>query len=559
MANVSFKRGLYSNLFKTDAKYEDGCFYLTTDTNRLYIGKTVQNEAGQSETKCVPVNQGVIIADKLSDITSATNIDKTPGLFYYAKAENILCTYNGTQWVQINPDTNTDRDTKVTAIETTVTENADTDIVTIEHTLSNTTYDIDGAQVGQVDKSLKISENIEGGTGIDVGVNGNNVVVNFNDTFEVKLDKKTENDVEKVVSATIGLKESGASFKIKKNDDIDLAVSGSELEIKTKGPKSVFYKYDTNNGLKVELRDEEGATIAAPANQPNVELYYTLGDDATTKYPVNTSLPVYTKTQVDELVENLNGLVYTGTLGSVTDIQNLMADGNKKNLDVGQMYMVSASISITDAIKPYFVFDGTPTTDGSLEQGDLLICVANGTDSYKLTIVPSGDNAATDTNYKLQFTSSTPSFALRSLVGAQHVDKETVEFTTEQDSVLTVAGKTTADDATKPEVLTDLKVEINHKKVTPVHTNSTATEYATQAITSIAFDKYGHVASYTTEAIGNHTLSGAKTAQKNEFVISLKSADGAAAGSATIDSSSLTLTSVTNSNKVSIDMVWGSF
>lgn len=556
MANVSFKRGLYSNLFKTDATYEDGCFYLTTDTNRLYIGKTVQNEAGQTETKCVPVNQGVIIVDKLSDITNATSIDKTAGLFYYAKSENILCTYNGTQWVQINPDTNTN--TKLTAIETTATKDANADIVTVKHTLSNTTYGASGEQIGQVDKSLSISEKIEGGTGIGVGVNGDNVVVNFNDTFEVKLDKKTENDVEKVVSAIIGLKESGASFKIKKNDDIDLAVSGSELEIKTKGPKSVFYKYDADNGLKVELRDEEGATIAAPATQQDVELYYTLGTDATTKYPVNTSLPVYTKTQVDELVENLNGLVYTGTLGSVTDIQNLMADGNKKNLDVGQMYMVSASISITDAIKPYFNFEGTPATDSSLEQGDLLICVANG-DNYKLTIVPSGDNVATDTNYKLQFTSNTPSFALRSLVGAQNTDKETVEFTTEENSVLTVAGKTTADDATQPNVLTDLKVEINHKKVTPVHTDSTAAEYATQAITNIAFDSYGHVASYTTEAIGNPTLSGAKTAQKNEFVISLKQAGGAATGSATIDSSSLTLTSVANSNKVSIDMVWGSF
>ena len=36
-ANVLFKRGLENNLFKLST-YEDGCFYLTSDTNRLYIG-----------------------------------------------------------------------------------------------------------------------------------------------------------------------------------------------------------------------------------------------------------------------------------------------------------------------------------------------------------------------------------------------------------------------------------------------------------------------------------------------------------------------------------------
>lgn len=35
--NVLFKRGLHSNLPATTAA-QDGVFYLTTDTNRLYVG-----------------------------------------------------------------------------------------------------------------------------------------------------------------------------------------------------------------------------------------------------------------------------------------------------------------------------------------------------------------------------------------------------------------------------------------------------------------------------------------------------------------------------------------
>ena len=35
MAELMFKRGLQANL---PARGDDGCFYLTTDTNRLYVG-----------------------------------------------------------------------------------------------------------------------------------------------------------------------------------------------------------------------------------------------------------------------------------------------------------------------------------------------------------------------------------------------------------------------------------------------------------------------------------------------------------------------------------------
>ena len=42
MANVIFKRGLQSNL-PAAGSVEDGVFYLTTDTNRLYVGVTNSN------------------------------------------------------------------------------------------------------------------------------------------------------------------------------------------------------------------------------------------------------------------------------------------------------------------------------------------------------------------------------------------------------------------------------------------------------------------------------------------------------------------------------------
>ena len=89
MAQFSFKRGLQANLPSTGV---DGAFYLTTDTHRLYVGQG---------TDVVPVNEGVKSVDNVAALPSTA----TAGDFYYAKAENILCVYNGVTFVQLNPDT----------------------------------------------------------------------------------------------------------------------------------------------------------------------------------------------------------------------------------------------------------------------------------------------------------------------------------------------------------------------------------------------------------------------------------------------------------------------
>lgn len=115
MANVMFKRGTQSN-FNNLSTYQDGCFYLTTDSHRLYIG-TGNNKADL-------VSQSVITYDNWAAIEALSNSSSpnyAPGLcsegqFYYAKAENILCTYSNGKWIQINPDHNDDHDTYVKSV-----------------------------------------------------------------------------------------------------------------------------------------------------------------------------------------------------------------------------------------------------------------------------------------------------------------------------------------------------------------------------------------------------------------------------------------------------------
>lgn len=97
MAELMFKRGLQVNL---PSVAEDGCFYLTTDSNRLYVGR--------EDNTMALLNQTVQIVDTIETlIAAAKNGEVHENDFYYCTSENVLAVYNGYDWVQINPDTNT--------------------------------------------------------------------------------------------------------------------------------------------------------------------------------------------------------------------------------------------------------------------------------------------------------------------------------------------------------------------------------------------------------------------------------------------------------------------
>ena len=99
MANVQFLRGSQNNLNNLSAdKIFDGSFYLTNDTNRLYVANGNQ---------LVELNKSVTIVNTINELPSSNVED---GQFYYVIDKNILCVYRKNhepKWVQINPDTNT--------------------------------------------------------------------------------------------------------------------------------------------------------------------------------------------------------------------------------------------------------------------------------------------------------------------------------------------------------------------------------------------------------------------------------------------------------------------
>lgn len=253
MANVMFKRGTQSS-FNNLSTYQDGCFYLTTDSHRLYIG-TGNNKADL-------VSQSVITYPNWAAIEALSNKSSSnyaPGLcsegqFYYAKAENILCTYSNGKWIQINPDHNDDHDTyvkKVSVAKNTVNTVKDKQLV----------YDV---KITQAQKDLKSNtEDVPIGD-IPTEVIGQ-LTISAADLDQIATHTNVGMEAEKGNSNQVYLKNSGTGADAAKK--VELAGGGSvsvstdsSNKITISGIDTTYSLNTTTNttGAKVNLQNQNG-------------------------------------------------------------------------------------------------------------------------------------------------------------------------------------------------------------------------------------------------------------------------------------------------------------
>lgn len=175
MANVLFKKGLSSALPWSAAA--EGTFYLTSDTNRLYIGK--------ADSTLAELNRYVSVVANVASLPANPAKDD----FVYIAAGNILavCT-NPTatevadKWTQINPDTDSDTDTSLKSASATVAATAD-DGITVTLTLKENHKNVKTGIVTEVSTpittSFKISKddlllanNVNVGMGVATAAGG---------------------------------------------------------------------------------------------------------------------------------------------------------------------------------------------------------------------------------------------------------------------------------------------------------------------------------------------------------------------------------------------------
>lgn len=251
-ANVMFKRGTQSS-FNNLSTYQDGCFYLTTDSHRLYIG-TVNNKADL-------VSQSVITYPNWASIEALSNKSSSnyaPGLcsegqFYYAKAENILCTYSNGKWIQINPDHNDDHDTYVKSVS--VAKNT-TDTVNGEQLV----YDV---KITQAQKDLKGNNE-----GAPTEVSGK-LTISAADLNQIATYTNVGMQAEKS-NSKVYLKNSGtganAAAKVELAGGGSVSVStDSSNKITISGVDTTYSLNTTTNttGAKADLQNQDGVTAGS--------------------------------------------------------------------------------------------------------------------------------------------------------------------------------------------------------------------------------------------------------------------------------------------------------
>ena len=247
-ANVMFKRGTQSS-FNNLSTYQDGCFYLTTDSHRLYIG-TGGNKADL-------VSQSVITYPNWASIEALSNKSSSnyaPGLcsegqFYYAKAENILCTYSDGKWVQINPDHNDDHDTYVKSVS-----------------VAKNTTDTDGEQLVYDVKITQAQKDLKGNNeGAPTEVSGK-LTISASDLNQIATHTNVGMQAEKSDSK-VYLKNSGtganAAAKVELAGGGSVSVStDSSNKITISGVDTTYSLNTTTNttGAKANLQNKDGAT-----------------------------------------------------------------------------------------------------------------------------------------------------------------------------------------------------------------------------------------------------------------------------------------------------------
>ena len=96
--NVLFKRGTQANFnANISSTAQDGVFYLTEDTNRLYVGQRTST-ATNAAVKLVELNKSITVVDVVKNPTGNQTALPTTGVevgqFYYVKGTNL---HNGEQ------------------------------------------------------------------------------------------------------------------------------------------------------------------------------------------------------------------------------------------------------------------------------------------------------------------------------------------------------------------------------------------------------------------------------------------------------------------------------
>lgn len=376
MANVGFKLGPQSavdTLLTNKTGATPGSFYLTSDTHRLYIG--------QDDGSLSPVNEGIITVQTLNDLPSvnSSNAAAYAGRFYYVTGTtsdpiNILCIFNGTSWVQLNPDTS------VGGVEWNVLEITDNQI-----RVNNIVYNMTNG----------VKKPVEGDYMEFVGTNGIDVdfvkttigtkpcytitfkgdqyelgVVQDGDDVNVRLtsDEGHDSNFKMIAGTFSGETAKNVTFDVDDDGNVTIAAKDSKNDTLSITP--------SGRGFDFLLKDNHNHTISSELRP---QITYGQTNKETVDFVNGTAtLNVYSKADIEETLKALNAMTYRGTIGNPGGSAGTRVDYNTST-GITTVYNSSTKVEVSIGDTFLISTDGI-SVDGStkLTVGTLLI--AKGTE-----------------------------------------------------------------------------------------------------------------------------------------------------------------------------------
>lgn len=476
-ATVGFKLGLEKDLTSSSLTGQNGVFYLTSDTHRLYIGN--------SDGTISPVNQGVITVSSLPDYNNAI-----PGQFYYISGSNILAVYNGTDWFQVNPDTQVD------TVQTTVTDGAN----------SSATIQTIVSQVGGSHTKQTVTSNEVTFVGAnDILVTAKDNVITFADadySFSTSNTKDGQNkDIKSSVDFNLDRKPAGENTHKALESKVTF-VGANGVEVTQANGKITIDATEAMNqaaedsitalgfdvlaqGFGMTLTKGIGSISTTPNLDPIVKVGASESAPATVHFNNGAAkLPVYTieevNTKISDALKGLNALTYRGLVDGFAKLPST-------GVAIGDVYMSTGA-------------------DGDYDSGTLFI--ATGKEDLVTGIITSNlewtivDNYNTDTQTKVSLDSDY-TLALSNKAGDSESALGSYKVITQKENGSLTTYPLTATDTTTTAAdgSKNKTVVISHNVSGYKHTDAEASSGSThdvlfssnQLLSSIGVDDWGHV------------------------------------------------------------------
>lgn len=369
------------NTLMTNQDAIEGAFYLTSDTQRLYVGRKLLNDS--SKIIPVPVNEGVTTVASADDLPNTANV----GDFYYAEAENILCVCSSAEgsgasrtctWVQLNSNTT---------------------VRSLTHTL--TASGTNGVQIGTTltdsrNQSVNANWKLIGSDNITVTYSNDSKTITLTTTdTRYSLGVSSENgDTDHYI--TLGDGTTTQKIKVEGTRiNVDTATAGI-LKLEGEHIKGATETHDSGTGWRIGVK--VGATTSSQGTDATTKatidpiIHYGTGASASAgteaKFTLGTAvLDVYTTGQADSMMDSkilaakqaFNAMEFKGVISQASDIPSLATCSSGWTYKLGANNLSIPGIigaKTGDLIVAY----GTEDANGQLTNADA-----------EWQLVPSGD------------------------------------------------------------------------------------------------------------------------------------------------------------------------